>query len=74
MPKCVISAPSGNAFENRLETFWTNHPLKYNPDIDIQFNSDIQLILDIDTQFNPNKNNNIKHPGAGGMETATADY
>ena len=62
------------SFENRLDKFWTNHPLRYNPDMDIQFNPDIQLILDIDTQFNPNKNNNIKHSGAGGMETATADY
>ena len=40
--------------------------------MDIQFNPDIQLMLDIDTQFNPNKNDNIKHSGAGGK--ATADY
>ena len=73
LPEHVISAPSVNAFENRLDKFWTNHPLKYNSDMDIQFNPDIQLILDIDTQFNPN-NNNINHSGAGSMETATADY
>ena len=28
----VISAPSVNAFENRLDTLWANHPMKYNPD------------------------------------------
>ena len=64
MPECVISAPSVNAFENRLDKLCSNHPLKYYPDMDIQFNPYIQLILDIDTQFNPNKSNNIKHSGA----------
>ena len=74
MPECVISAPSANAFENRLDKLCSDHPLKYNPDMDIQFNPYIQLILDKDAQFHPNKSNNIKHSGAGGMETATADY
>ena len=31
----------------------------------IQFNPDIQLILEIDSQFSPNKNNNINHSGPG---------
>ena len=44
LPECVISTLSVNAFQNRLYKFWTNHPLKYNTDMDIQFNSDIQLI------------------------------
>ena len=74
LPEHVISAPSVNAFENRFDKFWTNHPLKYNPDMDIQFNPDIQLTLDTDSQFNPNKNNNINHSGAGSTETATIDY
>ena len=28
----VISAPSVNAFENRLDKLWINHPIKYNPE------------------------------------------
>ena len=27
----VISAPSVNAFENRLDKLWINYPMKYNP-------------------------------------------
>ena len=42
--------------------------------MDNQFNPDIQLTLDTDSQFNPNKNNNINHSGAGSTETATIDY
>ena len=30
--------------------------MKYNPDMDIQFNPGIQLNSDTDTQFNPNNN------------------
>ena len=28
----VVCAPSVNAFENRLDKLWSNHPMKYNPD------------------------------------------
>ena len=30
----VVCAPSVNAFENRLDKLWYNHPMKFNPDID----------------------------------------
>ena len=49
-----------NAFESRLDKFWSNHTMKYNPNIDIQVNSDIQFNPDIDAQFNPHFNPFIK--------------
>ena len=30
----VVCAPSVNAFENRLDKLWADHPMKYNPDIE----------------------------------------
>ena len=30
----VVCAPSVNAFENRLDKLWYNHPMKFNPDIE----------------------------------------
>ena len=32
MTEQMVSAPSVNAFENRLDKLWANHPMKYNPD------------------------------------------
>ena len=29
----VVCAPSVNAFENRPDKLWYNHPMKFNPDI-----------------------------------------
>ena len=33
LPNHVVEAPSLNAFKNRLDKEWKNHPLKYNPDL-----------------------------------------
>ena len=30
----VACAPSVNAFENRLDKLWYNHPMNFNPDIE----------------------------------------
>ena len=32
--KTFVCAPSVNAFENRLDKLWYNHPMKFNPDIE----------------------------------------
>ena len=34
LPEEVVTAPSLNAFKNRLDKFWKDHPILYDPDID----------------------------------------
>ena len=31
LPEHVISAPSLNSFKNRIDKYWENHPMKFNP-------------------------------------------
>jgi len=31
LPMDVVYAPSLNSYKNRLDKFWENHPLKYDP-------------------------------------------
>ena len=33
LPDAVVTAPSVNSFKNRLDNYWKDHPLKYDPDM-----------------------------------------
>ncbi|KAL8588694.1 hypothetical protein ACOMHN_046466 [Nucella lapillus] len=32
LPESAVSAPSVNAFKNRIDAHWANHPALYNPE------------------------------------------
>ena len=31
LPDLVISAPSLNSFKNKIDNYWENHPMNFNP-------------------------------------------
>jgi hypothetical protein len=35
LPESVISAPSVNYFKNRLDSLWTNHPMRFDPQLNM---------------------------------------